>query len=152
MTERELVLETLKRYGKLIAQSVQTRSAEMTGTELNAEQAYVPDFRTACEKMNMADRPIGFVCKSSAGRVVKLLQHYDSTIYVQEPESLPAQWGFVWSDDPAHAKPFVAMSTSPYMKGNCCTEEDQVYRSTLDNNVWAPSAYPQGWEKVTVGE
>lgn len=152
MTERELVLETLKRYGKLIAESVQTRAPEMTGTELNAEQAYVPDFKTACEKKNMLDRPVGFVCKSSEGRVVKLLQKYDSTVYIQEPENLPAQWGFVWSDDPAHAKPFVAMSTSPYMKGNCCTEKDQVYRSTLDNNVWAPSAYPQGWEKVTVGE
>ena len=150
MTNRELVLETLKRSGKLIAQSVQTRSAEMTGTELNAEHSYIPDFKVACEKMNMLNRPVGFVCKSSAGRVVKLLQVYDSTIYTQEPEELPAQWGFVWSDDPAHAKPFVAISTSPYMKGNCCIENDEVFRSLIDNNVHAPSAYPQGWEKVIV--
>lgn len=150
MTNRELVLETLKRSGKLIAQSVQTRSAEMTGTELNAEHSYIPDFKIACEKMNMLNRPVGFVCKSSAGRVVKLLQVYDSTVYTQEPEELPAQWGFVWSDDPAHALPFVAISTSPYMKGNCCTEGDEIFRSTMDNNVYAPSAYPQGWEKVTV--
>jgi hypothetical protein len=148
MTNRELVLETLKRSGKLIAQSVQTRSAEMTGTELNAEHSYIPDFKVACEKMNMLNRPVGFVCKSSAGRVVKLLQVYDSTIYTQEPEDLPAQWGFVWSDDPAHAKPFVAISTSPYMKGNCCIDEGLVFRSTMDNNVWKPSAYPQGWEQV----
>lgn len=148
MTNRELVLETLKRSGKLIAQSVQTRSAEMTGTELNAEHSYIPDFKVACEKMNMLNRPVGFVCKSSAGRVVKLLQVYDSTIYTQEPEDLPAQWGFVWSDDPAHAKPFVAISTSPYMKGNCCIENNDTFRSLIDNNVHAPSAYPQGWEQV----
>ena len=96
----------------------------------------------------MLNRPVGFVCKSSAGRVVKLLQVYDSTVYTQEPEELPAQWGFVWSDDPTHAKPFVAISTSPYMKGNCCIEDDVIYRSTMDNNVHAPSAYPQGWEQV----
>jgi hypothetical protein len=150
MTDREIVLETLKRYGKLIAQSVQTNSANMTGTELNAEQSYIPDFAVACEKMNMLNRPVGFVCKSSAGRVVKLLQVYDSTIYTNEPEGLPAQWGFVWSNDPAHAKPFVALSTSPYMKDNCCTEEGQVFRSTIDSNVWSPSAYPQGWEKVNI--
>ena len=150
MTNRELVLETLKRSGKLIAQSVQNRSAEMTGTELNAEHSYIPDFKVVCEKMNMLNRPVGFVCKSSAGRVVKLLQVYDSTIYTQEPEDLPAQWGFVWSDNPAHAKPFVAISTSPYMKGNCCIENDEVFRSLIDNNVHAPSAYPQGWEKVIV--
>lgn len=148
MTNKEFVLETMKRSGKLVAQTVQTRSAEMTGTELNSEAKYIPDFVAACAKMNMLNRPVGFVCKSSAGRVVKLLQNYDSTIFTQEPEELPAQWGFVWSDDPAHALPFVAISTSPYMKGNCCTEGDETFRSTMDNNVHAPSAYPQGWEQV----
>lgn len=150
MTNKEIVLETMKRSGKLVAQSVQTRSVEMTGTELNAESTYIPTFAAACQKMNMLNRPVGFVCKSSAGRVVKLLQVYDSTIYTQEPEELPAQWGFVWSDDPAHAKPFVAISTSPYMTGNCCTEGEEVFRSLIDNNVHAPSAYPQGWEKVVL--
>lgn len=148
MTNKEFVLETMKRSGKLAAQSVQTRSAEMTGTELNGESMYIPNFKSAVQKMNMLHRPIGFVCKSSAGRVVKLLQNYDSEIYTQEPEELPAQWGFVWSDDPAHAKPFVAISTSPYMKGNCCTEGDGTFRSLIDNNVYAPSAYPQGWKQV----
>ena len=146
MTNKELVLETMKRSGKLVAQSVQTRSTELTGTELNAESNYIPDFTAACKKMNMLNRPVGFVCKSSSGRVVKLLQVYDSNIFTQEPEDLPAQWGFVWSDDPAHALPFVAISTSPYMKGNCCTEGGQAFRSLIDNNVHAPSAYPQGWE------
>lgn len=148
MTNKEYVLETLKRSGKLAAQSVQEKASTMTGTELNAEDMYIPDFAKACEKMNMLNRPVGFVCKSSAGRVVKLLQVYDSTIYTAEPEELPAQWGFVWSDDPAKAKPFIALSTSPYMKGNCCSEEDEVFRSLIDNNVHAPSAYPAGWEQV----
>lgn len=150
MTNKEFVLETMKRSGKLAAQNIQDKSGTMTGTELNGESAYIPDFTAACKKMNMLSRPVGFVCKSSAGRVVKLLQVYDSTIYTQEPEELAAQWGFVWSDNPAHALPFVAISTSPYMKGNCCTENDTVYRSLMDNNVHAPSAYPQGWEVVEV--
>ena len=148
MNNKEYVLETMKRSGKLAAQAVQSRSSEMTGTELNAESAYIPDFTAACKKMNMLNRTVGFVCKSSAGRVVKLLQVYDSSIYTNAPEELPAQWGFVWSDDPAHALPFVAISTSPYMKGNCCIEGDLVFRSLIDNNVYAPSAYPQGWEQV----
>ena len=148
MTNKELVLETLKRSGKTIAQSVQDKSSAMTGTELNSESDYIPSFVAACKKMNMLERPIGFVCKSSAGRIVKLLQNYDSNIYTSEPEELPAQWGFVWSNDPKHALPFVAISTSPYMKGNCCSEDSQVYTSTIDNNVWSPKDYPQGWELV----
>ena len=146
MNSKDYVLETLKRSGKLAAQAVQDKSAEMTGTELYAEDMYIPSFAAACAKMNMLERPIGFVCKSSAGRVVKLLQNYDSTIYTGEPEGLPAQWGFVWSKDPEKAKPFVAISTSPYMIGECCTDGGVTYRSTIDNNVWKPSEYPQGWE------
>ena len=149
MTNKELVLDTLKRSGKLIAKAVQENSEAMTGTELNAEQDYIPAFTEACKHMNMLNRPVGFVCKSTAGRVAKLLQIYDSAIYTAEPEELPAQWGFVWSNDPAHALPFVAISTSPYMKGNCCSEDDLIYRSLIDNNVYAPSAYPQGWELCT---
>lgn len=148
MNSRDFVLETLKRSGKLTAQVVQEKSANMTGTELNAEDMYIPDFKEAIKKMNMLERKAGFVCKSSAGRVVKLLQPYDSTVYSGEPEEYPALWGFVWSTDPAKAKPFIALSTSPYMKGDCCMEDSLVYKSKLDNNVWSPSSYSDGWELV----
>jgi hypothetical protein len=120
----------------------------MTGTELYAVDDRIPSFRAACAKMNMLDRPVGFVCRSTAGRVVRLLQPYDSDVFTQEPEELPAQFGFVWSTDPAKARPFVAMSTSPYMTGDCCTENDKVFRSKSDHNVHAPSAWPDGWEEV----
>ena len=136
--------------GRANAQSLQSKAPEMTGTELYAADRDIPGFTAACTVKNMLKRAAGFICLSPAGRVVRLLQPYDSTIYTQEPEELPAQWGFVWSTDPAKALPFVALSTSPYNKGDCCTEGSKVYRSTLDNNVWSPSAYPQGWEEVNV--
>lgn len=150
MTSKELVLEAMRKQGKTAALLVQNNSSTMTGTELNSEADYIPNFVAAKAKQNMLTRKAGttdgFVCKSSAGRVVRLLQNYDSDVYTGEPEELPAQWGFVWSDDPAHALPFVAISTSPYMTGNCCSENGIIYRSIIDNNVNAPSAYPQGWE------
>lgn len=145
-------LETIKKLAKVYAESVQAKSPEMSGTELNAEKDFIPSFKSSVAKKNMLERKAGqadgFVCKSSAGRVVRLIQNYDSTIYTAEPEELPAQWGFVWSDNPEHALPFVAISTSPYNKGNCCTENDLVYCSKIDGNTYAPSAYPQGWEAV----
>lgn len=148
MMTHEQMKTIMYEEGRRQALDLQERSSKMTGTELNAEDNIIPAFVAAKETMNMLERKIGFVCKSSAGRVVKLLQPYDSDIYKEEPEELSAQWGFVWSNDPAKAKPFIAMATSPYMTGNCCIENEQVYRSTIDNNTWAPSAYPQGWEKV----
>lgn len=140
----------LYRQGRADALDLQARAPLLTGTELNAEDSRIPEFRAAAETMNMLNRPAGFVCKSAAGRVVTLLQPYDSSIYTQEPEQLPAQWGFVWSDDPAKARPFLSLSTSPYMTGNCCKEDGKTYRSRIDNNVWAPSAYPAGWEQVVI--
>lgn len=111
------MMETIKHMAKLAAQAVQEKADTMTGTELNAEDRFIPDFQTACEKENMLNRPVGFVCKSTAGRVVKLLQKYDSTIYTAEPEELPAQWGFVWSDDPAKAKPLSRWQPAPTRRG-----------------------------------
>ena len=40
-------------------------------------------------------------------------------------------------------------STNPYMIGDRVTYNGKVYESTVDNNVWAPDAYPQGWKEVT---
>ena len=148
MTAKERVLSRERQRGRAAALEVQERSASMTGTELYAADDRIPRFKVACEKQNMLNRPVGFVCKSTEGRVVVLLQPYDSTIYIGEPESLPALWGFKWSQDPEKALPFVAMSTSPYSKGDCCTENGVTYRSIIENNVWAPSAYPQGWEAL----
>lgn len=148
MTDKEFVLQTMQQAGLTQAQTLQEKAPEMTGTELYAQEDYIPTFQAACSAKNMLEREAGFMCRSTAGRVVKLLQPYDSSIYTQEPEELPAQWGFQWSTDPAKALPFVAMSTSPYMTGDCCTEGGKTYRSTIDNNVWAPSGYPKGWTEV----
>ena len=39
-------------------------------------------------------------------------------------------------------------STNPYMAGDKVMFEGKVYESLIDNNVWSPSAYPQGWQEV----
>lgn len=147
---RVLTRESKRGYtaGLAAASELQVTAGDMTGTELYAESERIPDFAAAVAKQNMLTRKAGFVCRSTAGRVVKLLQPYDSDIYTAEPEELGAQWGFVWSTDPADALPFVALSTSPYNEGECCTEGGVVYRSTIAGNVWSPADYPQGWEEV----
>ena len=154
MTQKDFVLQTMRQTGKAAALDLQNRSADMKSPELYAESDYIPDFKAAVKTKNMMERKAdlknGFVCKSSAGLIVRLIQNYDSDTFTAEPEELPAQYGYVWSNDPAKALPFVSLSTSPYYIGNCCTENGGTYRSKIDNNVFAPSAYPDGWEQVTV--
>lgn len=143
--------------GRRQALALQERSVSMTGTELNAQDDKIPDFAEAVKKKNMMARPAGqtdgFVCKSSAGRVVRLIQNYDSTIYLHadgtpwEPEELPAQYRFVWSQDPAKAKPFLASSTSYYNKGDCfLNAAGEPRRSKIDVNTFDPDVSPEFWE------
>ena len=57
----------------------------------------------------------------------------------QEPEpsepEMPAEW--VQPD-----------STNPYMTGDRVTFNGAVYESLIDNNVFSPADYPQGWEEI----
>lgn len=140
------------------AADLQARSSAMTGTELYAEEEKIPDFQAARAAKNMKDRPAGqengFICRNSAGLVVRLVQPYDSDIYPQEPgdKTLAAQWRFVYSKDPRKAKPFLddpdILSLNYYNVGECCTENGHVYRSTIPANVYRPSEYAQGWDDL----
>ena len=39
-------------------------------------------------------------------------------------------------------------STNAYMTGDKVRFEGVVYESTMDNNIWSPTAYPAGWKIV----
>ena len=154
MTDKELVLQVLQDYSRDKAAALQEASAGMTGTELYAQEQYIPDFQAARATQNMmtrnAGRENGFLCRSTAGHVVRLIGSYDSDVWPGEPEELPAQWKFVWSKDPKKARPFVAISTSPYNTDECCiypAEDgvDHVYRSGQDGNVWPPRTVNIQW-------
>ena len=148
----DLYLEAMREKGLADAAELQGRSSSMDGTALYAEDDKIPDFQAARVAKNMLERKAGqqdgFVCRSTAGRVVRLIQNYDSDIYTQEPEELAAQWRFAWSQEPTDALPFVELATSPYNTGDCCTYEGHVWRSGQDNNVWAPGTLNIKWDDL----
>ncbi len=142
---KAFVLDTMRKIGRTAAESLQERAPDMSGTEIIAEESFLPAFDAARQYLNYK---AGYVCLSAAGNAVKLLQPYDSTIFTGQPETLPAQWGFYWSTDPKKAKPFLSLSTSPYMKGDCCTYEGHVWRSGQDGNTWAPGTVGVKWDDL----
>lgn len=151
MTSKERVLQRERDRGRMAAQAVQEAAPTMTGTELNAADDRIPRFAEAVKHKNMLNRKAGqedgFVCRSSAGRVVRLIQNYDSDVFTGEPEELPAQFRFVWSHDPAKAQPFLASSTSYYNTGDCCLNRaGQPVRSKIDVNTFDPDVNPEFWE------
>ena len=151
MTSKERVLKREYDRGRMAAQAVQEASPTMTETELNAADDRIPRFSEAVKHKNMLNRKAGqkdgFVCRSTAGRVVRLIQNYDSDVLTGEPEELPAQFRFVWSHDPAKAQPFLASSTSYYNTGDCCLNRaGQAVRSKIDVNTFDPDVSPEFWE------
>ena len=88
----ELYTSAMYAKGLADAADLQSRAPEMDGTALYAEEDKIPDFQAARQAKNMLQRAAGFICRSTVGRVMKLIQPYDSDIYTQEPEELAAQW------------------------------------------------------------
>ena len=152
MNHQELVLDTLRQMGKAAAKALQEEAPALSDDGVVARGHHLPLFAAAAARCNMLQRPVGFVCRTAAGRAVRLLQTYDSAVYTQEPEELPAQWGFCHTTDPACALPFLSVATSPYMEGHCCVWEGRVWRSGQDNNVWAPGTTGVNWEDVGPAE
>jgi hypothetical protein len=145
------IKRAMRSQGRADALDLQERSPNLTGTELNAEDDKIPAFRAAVAAKNMMERTAGqkdgFVCRSTAGRVVRLIQNYDSDIFTGEPEELKSQFRFVWSTDPAKAKPFIASSTSYYNTGDCCLNKaGEPRRSRIDVNTFDPDVSPEFWK------
>lgn len=145
MNDRDFVLMVLKEFGATKAKILQQNASSMTSDELISNADFIPDFDPKRQYLNFS---AGYICKSPSGNIVKLLQPYDSAIYTQNPENLPAQWGFYWSTDPTKAKLFLKSSTSPYQVDDCCLFNDHIWRSMIPNNVWSPSENASGWKDL----
>ena len=82
-------------------------------------------------------------------KLYKVLQAHT----VQEnwtPEAAPSLFAEVLTDPTGETiKDWVQPdSTNPYMKGDKVKFEGKIYQSLIDQNVWSPAAYPQGWEEL----
>lgn len=143
MSNKDFVFSFLREISKKFATELQSELENKTPTEIVEKEDFLPDFNN---KKQYLDFKTGYVCKTSSGNVVKLIQPYDSFTFDKEPEFLPSQWAFYWSTDPSKAKPFLSIATSPYNKDECCIFEDHIWRSTSEiPNVYSPAEYPNGW-------
>jgi hypothetical protein len=147
MTDREYVLNTLRKFGKSEALKVQSKSPSMNGTELIAEEDYIPEFNPT---KDYSSWQAGFPVQDE-GQVWTLLQPYNAANHEGRPSTLRALWGLAHTKDALKAKPYVAPygTSGLYMIDECCMWTDgKVYKSIIDNNAYDPEAYPAGWELI----
>ena len=91
--------------------------------------------------------------------------HYESVNYevLQEhtsqddwlPSDTPSLYKVIKNDDIETDEGTVEVidefeenSTNPYGIGDKVTFQGKVYESTIENNVWSPADYPQGWKEI----
>jgi len=84
---------------------------------------------------------------SHNGLVYKCLQAHTAQVD-WTPDVVPALWRVAAPGGviPEWVQPTGAHNA--YQTGDRVTFEGQVYESTIDSNVWSPTAYPAGWQLV----
>ena len=85
------------------------------------------------------------------GQVYKLWQQHDAT---EQPDWSPDQavsmWDVCHTTDPVKAKPYTAPqgSRGMWQEGECCVEQEHVWRCKKDSTVYPPSQLPDSWEDL----
>lgn len=149
MDNRNFIMAAMHTAGVADASAIAAKSVsgEADGTALIAAEEQIPTWR----QRDYTDVPIGTPYKY-ADQVYKLWQAHDATNQPDwTPDKAVSLWDICHTADPAKAKPYVAPqgTRGMYQIGDVCTEGGKLYRSTMENNVWEPSAYPQGWKEIT---
>lgn len=145
MESKTFVLEKMKEIGLKAATALQEQAPDLTETQIIDREADIPEFDPAVQYLNWTAKAV----VRDNDQVWQLLQPYDSTVYTDRPENLRAQWSLCHTKNPKQAKPYVEPqgTSGMYMKDECCVQNDNIYVSTIDNNVWPPDQYPAGWKK-----
>lgn len=71
-----------------------------------------------------------------------------------EPQNVPALFKKVYQTTTSDGEEVIPDFKQPtgghdaYSKGDKVHFEGKVFESTIDNNVWSPSGYPQGWKEI----
>ena len=154
MTNKDFVLDTLRRAGLREAQTVRDGAVAGTldGTAVIAAEGYIPDYPED-GKRDFTAVPVGSPYRY-AGQVYKLWQQHNANGQPDwTPDKAVSLWDIYHTTDPAYAKPYVTPQGTRglYQTGECMIWTDgTVQRSLIDNNAYTPETYPAGWEQVAV--
>lgn len=131
------LLECAKKLRSIIEKAVQSLDDETALEAVTLFETWQPG----------ASYPVGRKVRYAGLLYNVLIEHTSQTGW--EPTNAPS----------LYAKVLVSMdgtvleweqpdSTNTYMTGDRVLRNGKVYESTVDNNVWAPELYPDGWKLI----
>lgn len=135
-----------KQEEALAIQSFAKMSFQMTAPTLKPTQ--ILQFEVLVDDWTKGEYKIGDIRKHN-GQVWKCVQaHNNANNPDIEPSKSPAHWVFYKSKDVKYAKHYIQPQGAhdAYMKDEYMIFEGKTYKSIIDNNVWNPRDYSQGWK------
>lgn len=145
---KNLVIETLRRQGKVSALTLREKAPDMNGTQLIAEEDFIPDYDPKKDYTGWkAGSPV-----RDEDQVWLLLIPHNAAHYTGRPSGNRAMWGLAHTTDPKKAKPYVAPygTSGLYANGECMIWTDgETYRCIAPNPTeYTPESYQAYWERV----
>lgn len=144
MDSKAYVLDAMRSTGESKARALRESAKSMTGTEIIAQEDYVPDWRSDGD---YTAAPVGTPVRD-AGQVYTLIQPHNASYYPgTSPASLAALWRVRHTTDPAAAKPWAQpTSTSDmYLAGECMIWTDGLVYRCQSDTVYSPAEYGAAW-------
>ena len=142
MTSKERVLQRERNRGRLAALDLASRSHNMDGTAIIAEEDHIPAW--SANAVYTADQ-VGFPVQDNGQVYTLLMPHTPAHNPGARPADLRAIYNLLHTKDPAKAKPWMASYgvSGLYKLGECCTYShpdgtDHVFRNLYDNNEYPP--------------
>lgn len=149
MTNKDFVLDIMRRNGAADAAALRAEAANLDGTAIIAHEGAVPDFETGKDYTGW---PVGAPV-ADEGQVWTLLQPYNSADHPGHPAELRALWGLCHTRDPARAKPWAdPYGTSGLYYMDECYEDKAgvVHQCAVDATDHDAEAYPAGWRTIEI--
>lgn len=82
------------------------------------------------------------------GRIFKVIQAHTS-LEEWTPSRAPSLFAEILTSEDGEPQEWQQpSSTNPYLTGDKVIYEGKVYESLIDNNVWNPIDYPNGWREI----
>lgn len=137
MTSKDMVLDVMRSQGTADAQDLRSRSADMDGTAIIAEEQKVPAWNG---QKDYSDWPVGGPVRFEDQVYTLITPHNASSYPDANPGNTPALWSITHTKDLAKAKPYLAPNgtSGMYMLDEVCTKDDKIWISLQDNNPYPP--------------
>ena len=151
---KEYTINERVRYGGRIFKVLQNHTSQEDWTPSRAPSLFVEILTSETGEPQEWQQPSSTNPYLTGDKVIYNGQIYESLIdnNVWSPADYPTGWKLIQDEQNSEEQIIPEWqqpdATSAYHIGDKVSYNDLIYESLIDNNVWSPESYPQGWKLI----